>query len=284
MPFLRFSRDKRGYENTYLLHTFRREGHSHPRLLYWFRTPPGVGVGRHPLDERAIRAIEESYPNLSFDWSKMLQVRPPPPPEERRRTRSEKSRKQPAKREAAPRRSRSDRQGKAAREKAPVEVPREPSEDAAPVDSLAPRQVESDVPVDVPAYIAPDVHAPDVHEADVHEMDAHDDPNDAEQALEALEDAAVVESRAEPWEHPVVTLMGAEMLTRLRARYAAIQVRIAEKPTDPEALESIQERAEALDPDRWKTVEDAVQGIERFETEADAIKNTLGRRPPRPRK
>ena len=78
MPFLRFSRDKRGYENTHLLHTFRQDGRSRPRVLYWFRTPPHVLVGRLPLDEEAIRAIEDSNPDLTFDWTKMLKMRPTP--------------------------------------------------------------------------------------------------------------------------------------------------------------------------------------------------------------
>ena len=78
MPFLRFSRDKRGYENTYVLHTFRRGGRSRPRVLYWFRTPPDVSVGRLPLDEEAIRAIEDNNPDLTFDWTKMLKVKPAP--------------------------------------------------------------------------------------------------------------------------------------------------------------------------------------------------------------
>ena len=75
MPFLRFSRDKRGYENTYVLHAFRHGGRLRPRVLYWFRTPPNVRVGRLPLDGEAVRAIEENNPDLTFDWSKILKVR-----------------------------------------------------------------------------------------------------------------------------------------------------------------------------------------------------------------
>ena len=71
MPFVRFSRDKRGYENTYVLHAFRHGGRLRPRVLYWFRTPPNVRVGRLPLDEAAVRAIEENNPDLAFDWSKL---------------------------------------------------------------------------------------------------------------------------------------------------------------------------------------------------------------------
>ncbi len=78
MPYLRFSRDERGYEHTYVLHGLRTG--SRPRLLYWFRTPPNVNVGRLPLDEDAIRAIEGSNADLTFDWAKMLRVKPPPAP------------------------------------------------------------------------------------------------------------------------------------------------------------------------------------------------------------
>ena len=91
MPFLRFSRDRRGYESTYLCHTFRRGGTSQLRVLYWFRSPPDVKVGRLALDPGAIRAIEESNPDLKFDWSKILKVTPPPlPPDHGRDGREER--------------------------------------------------------------------------------------------------------------------------------------------------------------------------------------------------
>ena len=82
MPFLRFSRDKRGYESTYLCHSYRQSGTQELRVLYWFRTPPGVRVGRLALDPNAIRAIEEANPRLKFDWDKILKVKAPPPPQE----------------------------------------------------------------------------------------------------------------------------------------------------------------------------------------------------------
>jgi len=31
-----------------------------PRLLYWYRTAPGIILGRAPLDEDAIRTIREA--------------------------------------------------------------------------------------------------------------------------------------------------------------------------------------------------------------------------------
>jgi hypothetical protein len=71
LPFLRFNRDKRGYENTFVVQTERRR-RGQQRILYWFRTPPGVKVGRAPLDEDAIRLIEEHNPDLDFDWTRIL--------------------------------------------------------------------------------------------------------------------------------------------------------------------------------------------------------------------
>ncbi|MGE5359014.1 MAG: hypothetical protein ACM3NQ_08320 [Bacteroidales bacterium] len=76
MPFLRFSRDKRGYETTALVHAFRRRGRSLPRILYWFRTPADTRVGRAPLDEEAIRLLEEHHRDVSFDWPKILEGTP----------------------------------------------------------------------------------------------------------------------------------------------------------------------------------------------------------------
>ncbi len=83
MPFLRFSRDKRGYANTYLCHTFRQDGAVRMRVLYWFRTPPDIEVGRPALDAGAMRDIEASNPGLTFDWDEILKAKPPPVPQER---------------------------------------------------------------------------------------------------------------------------------------------------------------------------------------------------------
>lgn len=69
MPFLRVLRDKRGYETTYLLHWFRdADGRQRSRVLYVFRTPPGVQVGRQPLEPAVMRELEAAYPDIEFDW------------------------------------------------------------------------------------------------------------------------------------------------------------------------------------------------------------------------
>ena len=73
MAFFRFSRDKRGYEHFYLVEPVtNRKGKSRPRILYWYRTPPNVKVGRPPFDAAMRRAIEAQYPDVTFDWTKIV--------------------------------------------------------------------------------------------------------------------------------------------------------------------------------------------------------------------
>ena len=108
MPFLRFSRDKRGYEHTYLLHAGSRKG-APARILYWYRTPPGVRVGRVAFDEEVRQALESQYPSVQFDWEKLTDTPPPPPPDVehwRERRRLEKAARQA--RQAAERDDESD--------------------------------------------------------------------------------------------------------------------------------------------------------------------------------
>jgi hypothetical protein len=76
VPRLRFTRDQRGYEHTFLVHTTGRQGRERSRVLYWFRSPPAVRVGRPALDPTAIRTIEEANPGIAFDWPKILDARP----------------------------------------------------------------------------------------------------------------------------------------------------------------------------------------------------------------
>lgn len=242
MPFLRFARDARGYENTYVLHGFRGSEHAGPRLLYWFRTPPNVRVGRLPLDETAIRAIEESNPELTFDWTKMLKVKPKVPP-------------------APPSARRSGSRRAATRRPAPPAAASGPGENG-------PTPEES---ARIAAGDAPNIDAADV---DVAELDAAGidaagiDAGDA--GASGAEEAA---SR-----HPVAALVGDDGLARLRARYAELRARVAEKQVTASAREALEARVEALNPDAWRAGEAVVRAIERFEADVEQIRKTLGRR------
>jgi ribonuclease E len=95
VPFVRFSRDRRGYEHTYLIHAAPRRG-APTRILYWYRTPPGIRVGREAFDVEARRMLESQYPSVAFDWPKLLETPMPPPEAEnwRERRRVERSARQ----------------------------------------------------------------------------------------------------------------------------------------------------------------------------------------------
>ena len=68
MPFLRVIRDKRGYETTYLMHLYRDGQRQRSKILYVFRTPGGVRVGRDPLEPDVLRQLEAQYPDIVFNW------------------------------------------------------------------------------------------------------------------------------------------------------------------------------------------------------------------------
>ncbi len=89
MPFLRVIRDKRGYETTYLMHWYREGSRQRSRILYIFRTPGGVKVGRDPLEPDILRVLESRYPDIAFDWKSVLANRQiiESAPEPRRRKR-----------------------------------------------------------------------------------------------------------------------------------------------------------------------------------------------------
>ena len=90
MPYLRLVADRRGVEHTYLLHTPTPGGQT--KVLYWYRTAPGLRIGRPALDDAAMRALEEQYPDIDFDWQYILdmgamtpvEVEAPLPPRKRK--------------------------------------------------------------------------------------------------------------------------------------------------------------------------------------------------------
>ena len=72
MPFIRQTRDKRGFEHTYVMHVARpANGPPRSRVLYLFRTPGSLAVGRTALDAEVMEALEHTHPDLSFDWNSM---------------------------------------------------------------------------------------------------------------------------------------------------------------------------------------------------------------------
>ncbi len=68
-----------------------------------YRTPPDVKVGREPFDEAVRRALEAQYPDVGFDWRKILETPIPSADAERwrERRRADRAARQAASVEAA---------------------------------------------------------------------------------------------------------------------------------------------------------------------------------------
>jgi len=143
------TRDRRGFENTFLMHADRPGDRA--RLLYWYRTAPGIGLGRSPLDEDAIRTIEEQHPDIDFDWPAILALAevmtpedeaPPPRPQQQQQQRQGKRRG----RDAAP-----SREPAAPREQPVVARVEEPADAAGPSEG-EPVEVDAELqtPIEVP--------------------------------------------------------------------------------------------------------------------------------------
>jgi hypothetical protein len=72
VPYLRLTADRRGFEHTFLLHV--PAPGERPRVLYWYRTAPGLHIGRPALDDAAMRGLESQYPDIDFDWPYILDM------------------------------------------------------------------------------------------------------------------------------------------------------------------------------------------------------------------
>ena len=226
-----------------MVHADRRRGRSRTRVLYWFRTPPGVRVGRSALDEDAIRHIEEHNPGVAFDWTRILKGEGA--------VTEQKPRTDQPERRARPR-------GRDAQAGAPAE---------------APRRVESRPPTPVPVSevtsAVEEDHAPQpVETAPVAAFDDDGTP------VAELPPAP----RAEPLD-PTAALarLGAEGLLRLRARHAEVLARISEKLPDPAVRDELKAQAERLNPDNWVTDADVTEGLEQYEAVFESLRSVVGR-------
>ena len=78
--------------------------------------------------------------------------------------------------------------------------------------------------------------------------------------------------------------LGAEGLVRLRARYAEVMARIAERPLEEDAREELKQRAERLNPDGWVTSDEVTAALEQYETVFEGLRGVVGRHPRRRRR
>jgi hypothetical protein len=231
------TRDRRGFENTFLMHADRPG--DRPRLLYWYRTAPGIMLGRAALDEDAIRAIEEQHPDIDFDWPAILALSevmtpeeeapaPRPPPQQQRREKKGRGR---------------DRDHHREQVREEYKVIAEPADTAAQ-SAFAPQEPEA-----------------------LRRDDRDDESPVAVEPVEPLEP---------PARGLVDELAGREIAGRLRARYAEIVTRIESLDLGGAAREAWLARAEAIDPDGWESPEAVLQGVSKADATFETLKKELG--------
>lgn len=197
-----------------------------PRVLYWYRTAPGIALGRPPLDEDAIRTIEEQHPHIEFDWPAILALSEVMTPEE----------------EAPPPKPASGR--KKGRESRREERGEEPAVVAQP-----PIVRDTEVAVDEPAL-----------------------ENDGDEVLGEETAPAATHHHV----HGLLEeLVGREIATRLRARYAEIQARIHEAHAEAAVRELLSRKAEALDPDLWLTPDAILDGVRNADRLFEQLRSEL---------
>lgn len=218
-------------ENTYVVHAERRRGRQRTRILYWFRTPPGVKIGRAALDDDAMRRIEQQNPDIEFDWPRIMKGGGSPSTEPRPPVDIRRGRQQDSRRDAQPGRQ-------------PQPSPPK-STDAPPRLPPSPARVDAEDAAPLPDAVPADEGAPPI----------------------GAGAATAAHAR-----------LGAEGVARLRARYAEIRDRIAERVTDPARKDELAATVERLNPDTWKTPDEVTAGLEQYEVVLASVREVVGRR------
>lgn len=191
-------------------------------MLYWYRTAPGIVLGRAPLDEDAIRTIEDQHPDIDFDWPAILALSQVMTPED----------------EAPP--PARERRGKAPRS-------REGSRDRQPPPAGPAPSPADQAPVSAIGSFSEELRA----EGQL----VHPFPEDAEP------DAPVHPVPHQTTYGLLEELVGREIATRLRARFSEVGARIHEQYADAPIRDAWLKRAEPLNPDLWLTADAVLSGV-----------------------
>jgi hypothetical protein len=78
------------------MHLYRDGPRQRSKILYVFRTPGGVRVGRDPLEPDVLRQIEAQYPDIAFNWAMVRET------QQLIETSAEPRRRRPRREEEAP--------------------------------------------------------------------------------------------------------------------------------------------------------------------------------------
>lgn len=250
MPFVRYARDRRGYETLYVMHAFENgEGRPRPRVLYACRSVPYARVGRAPLDESVQRRIQTAYPALDFDWPRLLKEAAASAP------RPEK----PDKRDE-PRKGRGREKGRKARPSQAAQVPPVLQVPSVPEVQFDQPRAESERPAEAPA--------PEPRE-----------PVEAREPVEPVPVSFEIGPLFVDPAWPVVDLIGEGRALVLRGRYIEIAHRVVSRVADEAERGRLLAEAARLNPEGWKTADEARAAVDGFDAAYDALAARLRQQP-----
>ena len=288
MPFVRYARDRRGYETLYVMHAFegaeggRDARPGRPRVLYACRTVPYAKFGRTTLDDSVQRRLETAYPSLNFDWPKLLkEAAQSAPRPERTEQQQRQDRKQRGARKGGGRESREPRGSKVPRvpevPKVQFQVP-----EVQEVQEVQPVQEIEPGPDDVLELEAPEPLEPIT---ELIEWNPGTEPVEPLEPLEPLEPMVPQVPEEIPplmvdpaW--PVVDVAGTERSLILRARFIELASKILSRVSDPARRQRLFREAARLNPEGWRTTEEARAGLDAFESIHNRVSEQLRQQPP----
>ena len=147
------------------------------------------------------------------------------------------------------------------------EPPRAPAIEAEPAPAPA-DESEVDVQAAAEQVAAGEIAAEQVAAEDLEPLEPI---NGDEPTVEPAPEPRIDEVRS-----PTLERLGAEGLARLRARYAEVLARIAERPLDEAAKEQLKLQAERLNPDAWVTAAEVGEGLEQYEAVYESLRAVVG--------
>lgn len=212
-------------------------------------------MGRAAIDEDAIRLLEQYNPDVQFDWTHILKPTPQPAPTETTRERAIEQ----AQGRAQRRKERRAFPRAAAPSAVIPQTPREPAREEPPGRDADPEQFADRDSVSAA-------------------LETLGEPNGAEDVFSGADEEPVVELGPEDRTSAAYQRLGSEGLARLRARYAEVMARIAERPMDDVAREELKLRAERLNPDGWVTADEVQQALEQYESVFEGLRALVGTR------
>jgi hypothetical protein len=227
---------------------------------------------------------------VQFDWTRILKAPPPGEGQGRDRDQRGRDRDQRGRREPrSPQQQRPRGGGLSSPPVLPASIEASVPSVEAPEVPEKPEVEQEDMSSGEPEFLSPNEAAAVAEE--IINSDTPDLLSSCEEGVKSAEVAPALgpaeatepfppfEARPEDAGSASYQRLGAEGLVRLRARYAEVMARIAERPMEEAAREELKQRADRLNPDAWVTADEVTAALEQYETVFEGLRGVVGRHP-----